>query len=91
MLVLVIGDVMGRPGREAVTRVLPSLRQELDIHLVIANGENSAGGRGVTASTANELFESGSESKLKEAGKVMLKGKDYIVEDGDIMHVRFNV
>ena len=39
----------------------------------------------------NELFESGSESKLKEAGKVMLKGKDYIVEDGDIMHVRFNV
>jgi ribosome-binding ATPase YchF (GTP1/OBG family) len=39
----------------------------------------------------NELFEAGSEIKLKEAGKVMLKGKDYIVEDGDIMHVRFNV
>ncbi|MCK5083136.1 MAG: redox-regulated ATPase YchF [Candidatus Omnitrophica bacterium] len=39
----------------------------------------------------NELFESGSEAKLKEAGKFMLKGKDYVVEDGDIMHVRFNV
>ncbi|MBN1870192.1 MAG: redox-regulated ATPase YchF [Candidatus Omnitrophica bacterium] len=39
----------------------------------------------------SELFELGSETKLKEAGKVMLKGKDYIVEDGDIMHVRFNV
>lgn len=39
----------------------------------------------------NELFDAGSEAKLKEAGKVMLKGKEYIVEDGDIMHVRFNV
>ena len=40
---------------------------------------------------ANELIELGSEAKLKEDGKMMLKGKDYIVEDGDIMHVRFNV
>ncbi len=39
----------------------------------------------------SELFESGSEAKLKEAGKVLLKGKDYVVEDGDIMRVRFNV
>ena len=38
-----------------------------------------------------ELFELGSETKLKENGKLLLKGKDYIVEDGDIMHVRFNV
>ena len=39
----------------------------------------------------SELLELGSEAKLKEAGKLMLKGKDYVVEDGDIMHVRFNV
>ncbi len=39
----------------------------------------------------SELFEAGDEIKLKEVGKMMLKGKDYIVEDGDIMHVRFNV
>jgi len=38
-----------------------------------------------------ELFKLGDEIKLKEAGKVMLKGKDYIVEDGDVMRVRFNV
>ncbi|HQP10840.1 MAG TPA: redox-regulated ATPase YchF [Candidatus Omnitrophota bacterium] len=38
-----------------------------------------------------ELFRAGSEIKLKEAGKLMLKGKDYTIEDGDIMHVRFNV
>ena len=38
-----------------------------------------------------ELLEAGDEAKLKEEGRFMLKGKDYIVEDGDIMHVRFNV
>lgn len=38
-----------------------------------------------------ELFSAGDESKLKEAGRLYLKGKDYIVEDGDIMHVRFSV
>ncbi len=38
-----------------------------------------------------ELFDAGSEPALKEQGKMLLKGKDYIVEDGDIMHVRFNV
>lgn len=38
-----------------------------------------------------ELFSAGDENKLKEAGKLYLKGKDYIVEDGDIMHVRFSV
>ncbi len=38
-----------------------------------------------------DLLELGDEIKLKEAGKMHLKGKDYIVEDGDIMHVRFNV
>lgn len=38
-----------------------------------------------------ELFEAGGEAKLKEAGKVMLKGKDYAIEDGDVMRVRFNV
>ncbi|MDP8212481.1 MAG: redox-regulated ATPase YchF [Candidatus Zapsychrus exili] len=39
----------------------------------------------------NDLFELGGEPELKEAGKWMLKGKDYIVEDGDIMFIRFNV
>ena len=54
-----IGDVMGSPGREAVRRVLPALRQEFDIHLVIANGENAAGGRGLTRATAEELMAAG--------------------------------
>jgi len=40
---------------------------------------------------SQELIAAGSEASLKEAGKLMLKGKDYLVEDGDVMHVRFNV
>ena len=59
MNLLMIGDVMGRPGRRAVAALLPDLRQELALDLVIANGENSAAGRGITEGTAQELFDAG--------------------------------
>jgi calcineurin-like phosphoesterase len=49
-----IGDVMGKPGRQAVARLLPPLKEELGIDVVIVNGENTAGGRGITEKTANE-------------------------------------
>ena len=41
--------------------------------------------------SCNDLFEYGSEAKVKEAGKLRLEGKDYVVQDGDVMHFRFNV
>ncbi|MBM3933156.1 MAG: TIGR00282 family metallophosphoesterase [SAR202 cluster bacterium] len=59
MRILMIGDVVGRPGRRAVKSVLPSLKEELAIDFVTANGENSAGGFGVTLETAKELFSAG--------------------------------
>ena len=59
MRVMMIGDVIGRPGREAVTQLVPSLRDEYGIDLVVANGENSAGGFGVTPDTAHELLSAG--------------------------------
>ncbi|MDP2726239.1 MAG: TIGR00282 family metallophosphoesterase [Dehalococcoidia bacterium] len=59
MRVLMVGDVVGRPGRRAVARLLPGLRQELGLDLVIANGENTAGGRGLTLTTAAELYAAG--------------------------------
>ncbi|MDP2718626.1 MAG: TIGR00282 family metallophosphoesterase [Dehalococcoidia bacterium] len=55
MRILAIGDVIGRPGREAVKKLLPGLRVEYSIDFVIANAENSAGGLGVTPETAQEL------------------------------------
>ncbi len=59
MLILAIGDIIGRPGRKAVSQLLPGLRQQHGLDLVIANGENAAGGMGLTLATAQELLEAG--------------------------------
>ena len=59
MLVLAIGDIIGKPGRQAVKELLPGLKQQHGIDLVIANGENTAGGIGLTPSTAEELLDMG--------------------------------
>jgi metallophosphoesterase (TIGR00282 family) len=56
MRILMIGDVIGKPGRSAVEALVPGLRKEYDIDLVIANGENAAGGIGLTPETADELL-----------------------------------
>jgi len=61
MKVLFIGDVVGKPGRQAIAALVPKLRGEHEIDLVIANGENSAHGAGLTASTVTALLESGIE------------------------------
>jgi metallophosphoesterase (TIGR00282 family) len=58
---LFIGDVVGKPGREGFATVLPSLRAEHLPDLVVVNGENAAGGVGITEDTAKELFESGAD------------------------------
>lgn len=59
MKVLFIGDVVGEPGRRAVRRLLPILRDRWGFEFVVANGENSAHGAGITASTAQELLTAG--------------------------------
>jgi len=59
MKLLFIGDVVGEPGRRAVKQLLPRLRQQHAIDFVVANGENSAGGNGITPGTAGELFAAG--------------------------------
>jgi metallophosphoesterase (TIGR00282 family) len=59
MLVLAIGDIVGKPGRQAVHALVPDLRKEYGIDLVIANGENAAGGFGLTVGTAQELLDDG--------------------------------
>jgi len=59
MKVLYIGDIMGEPGRRAVARVIPRLVSQRKIDLVIGNGENVAGGFGITPELAEELFSMG--------------------------------
>jgi metallophosphoesterase (TIGR00282 family) len=57
--VLFVGDVVGRLGRRTVQTLLPTIRRETEAQLVVANGENAAGGRGLTLTTAEELFDAG--------------------------------
>lgn len=56
---LFVGDIVGRPGRTFVAKIIPSLRKQLNLDFVIANAENSAGGSGITAAIATTLHNSG--------------------------------
>lgn len=59
MNILFIGDIVGQPGRSIVQTLLPELRKKHEVDFVIANGENSAGGSGITPKTATEIFSAG--------------------------------
>ena len=57
--VLFIADIVGQPGRRAVKELVPILRERLGLDFVVANGENAAGGSGITVKTAEEIFSAG--------------------------------
>ena len=59
MNILCIGDVVGSPGRLAVEGLLNDLKREFSLDFVVGNGENAAGGSGLTASLAKQLFKAG--------------------------------
>ena len=59
MKILFIGDIVGEPGRRAVKQLVPVLRERHAVDAVVANGENSAGGSGITPATAREIFDAG--------------------------------
>lgn len=61
MKILFIGDIVGQPGRNALTTLLPALRERHSVDFVVANGENSAGGSGITPKTAGEIFSAGAD------------------------------
>ena len=61
MRVLMVGDVVGRAGRRTIAELLPELRRELRLDLVVIQGENIAGGFGLTRETANELIDTGAD------------------------------
>lgn len=86
MKILFIGDIVGKPGREAVARLLPSLRQEYAFDFVVANAENAAGGSGITLRVAQELFDSSID--VLTSGDHIWKKKeifDLIKEEGRIL------
>ena len=87
MRILIVGDVVGRPGRRAVHALVPQLRQQHGVDLVIANGENAAGGAGLTPATADELLQSGID--VITSGNHIWAQKDIIPHlDGDLPLLR---
>ena len=61
MKVLFVGDVVGKPGRQAVAALVPAIKREERIDLVIINGENAAGGAGLTGEIAREIHDAGAD------------------------------
>lgn len=59
MRVLFLGDIVGRSAREAIVDQMPRLRTELDLDFVVVNGENAAGGFGITKAICEELYDCG--------------------------------
>lgn len=57
--ILFLGDVVGEPGRRAVIKRVPELKKEREIDFVVVNGENTAGGRGITPKICIDLLRSG--------------------------------
>jgi metallophosphoesterase (TIGR00282 family) len=87
MLVLVIGDIVGQPGRKAVYEVLPQMRQQYRLDMVIANAENAAGGFGLTTAIAREFIEAGVH--VLTSGNHIWAQKDIIPNlDGEMLILR---
>lgn len=61
MRIMLVGDVVGRPGRKAFQEHTPLLRREKHIDVVVVNGENSAGGKGITQKALNDLYHGGAD------------------------------
>src|SRR3989449_9932317 len=76
-----IADIVGQPGRRAVKELLPKLRQEHGLDLVVANGENAAGGSGITVKTAQEIFAAGVD--------IMTSG-DHLWDQKEVMELLAN-
>lgn len=74
--ILILGDIVGETGRKAVIGSLPALRQELSLDFVVVNGENSAGGKGISPKITIDLL---------RAGAAVVTTGDHIWDQADIV------
>lgn len=81
MKLLFIGDIVGQPGRRALRELLPRLREQHCLDFVVANGENSAGGSGITPKTAGEIF---------SAGVDVITSGDHVWDQKEVMDLLAN-
>ena len=82
-----VGDVVGRPGRDALRQTLPGLRTELALDFIVVNGENAAAGFGLTDDTADEIF--GAGANVISGGNHTFDQRDFIPSlDGELPMLR---
>lgn len=88
MKMLFIGDIVGRPGRQAVTKLLPEIIKDESIDLVVANGENLSGGLGITKKNYDQMIEAGVD--LLTSGNHLFDKPDIIpyLDDKSIQIIR---
>jgi 2',3'-cyclic-nucleotide 2'-phosphodiesterase len=79
--ILFIGDIVGQPGRAAVKALLPDFLSRHSVDFVVANGENSAGGSGITPKTAEEIF---------SAGVDVITSGDHLWDQKEVMELLAN-
>lgn len=86
MNILFFGDIFGKPGREAVKKILPEWKKKYEIHLTIANAENMAHGRGFSVENIEEMqkagidfFTSGNHAWRERSGAARLPDKSFPV------------
>jgi metallophosphoesterase (TIGR00282 family) len=87
VLILAIGDVIGKPGRKALSQLLPGLRQQYGLDLIMVNGENAAGGIGVTVETAREMLNAGADV-LTSGNHIWMHREIYPYLDSDMPILR---
>src|SRR5436305_10440215 len=76
--ILFVADVVGQPGRDAVKAIVPALKQELQPHLTVLNGENAAGGFGLTAKLVAELKGAGAD--VITSGNHVFAQKEFVAD-----------
>ena len=88
MRILMIGDIVGRPGRLAVREILPALVEAESVDFVIANGENAAGGVGITPKTLEEILQAGVD--VVTTGNHVYRRREIIgfVDQNDVALIR---
>ena len=96
MKILITGDVVGRTGRRAFDRHTRELKQSRGIDLVIVNGENSAGGKGISRKSLDELYRGGADivtsgNHIWDNREVygFIDDEPYLVPPPDSRHVRY--
>jgi hypothetical protein len=85
MKILFIGDIVGKPARLYLKDALPRIIKKLDLDLVIANGENAAGGSSLTPATSKDIFDAGVD--IVTSGDHIFKKKESreVLENQDVL------